>query len=62
MAQVPRVFVVEVSRRSIEKLRTDSLTLNRNFEFSGGSLSRLGVRLNVSFTGLIVQGNWQLKD
>ena len=41
-----RVFVVEVSRRSIEKLRTDSLTLNRNFEFSGGSLSRLGVRLN----------------
>lgn len=44
-----RVFVLEVSPRWIEKLRTDSLTLNRNFEFNGGSLSRLCARLNCEF-------------
>lgn len=44
-----RVFMVEISPRWIERLREDSLTLRSTFEFSGGALPQLGVRLNREF-------------
>lgn len=44
-----RVFVLEISRQWIERLRTDSLTLESEFEFCGGTLTRLGARLNREF-------------
>ena len=44
-----RVFMLEISPRWIERLREDSLTLRSTFEFSGGALPHLGVRLNREF-------------
>ena len=44
-----RVFVLEISTDWIERLRADSLRLENEFEFYGGSVSRLGARLNREF-------------
>jgi len=44
-----RVFVLEISPDWIERLRADSLRLENEFEFYGGSVSRLGARLNREF-------------
>lgn len=44
-----RVFVLEISRLWIEKLRAESLTLESSFEFYGGTLTRLCARLNREF-------------
>lgn len=44
-----RVFVLEISPHWIERLRADSLTLESAFEFYGGTVTRLGARLNREF-------------
>jgi AraC family transcriptional regulator len=44
-----RVFVLEISSQWIERLRADSLTLDSAFEFYGGTVTRLGARLNREF-------------
>lgn len=44
-----RIFVLEISPRWIERLRADSLTLERTSEFYGGALPRLCARLNREF-------------
>ena len=44
-----RVFVLEISSQWIDRLRADSLTLGSEFEFYGGTLTRLCARLNREF-------------
>jgi len=44
-----RVFMLELSSHWIERLRADSLTLENEFEFYGGAITRLGARLNREF-------------
>jgi AraC family transcriptional regulator len=44
-----RVFVLEICPDWIETLRSDSLTLESAFEFYGGTMTKLGARLNREF-------------
>src|SRR5215471_7326116 len=44
-----QIFVIEISPRWIEKLRTDSLILTSAPEFCGGAMPRLVARLNREF-------------
>jgi AraC family transcriptional regulator len=44
-----RVFVLEIPSHWIDRLRADSLTLESASEFYGGTVTRLGARLNREF-------------
>jgi AraC family transcriptional regulator len=44
-----RVFMLEISPRWVERLREESLTLRSTFEFAGGAIPYLGLRLNREF-------------
>src|ERR1051325_11344823 len=44
-----RVFMLEISSHWIERLRADSLRLESEVEFFGGTVTKLGARLNREF-------------